>query len=449
MPFDFSLIKTPIPYASVNRVLDTAQIPSLAHASIRRIAGLIGQIEQDSGEQFVRMELGVPGIKTPQIGIDAEIEALKKGVSSIYPPLDGVPVLKKEISRFCERFLDINVNADYCYPTVGSGQGAMAAFLVANRIRQDGATLFIDPGFPNQKIQVTALGQTWDSFDVYEYRGEALRSILEEKLSTGAFTTLLYSNPNNPSWICFNEQELQIIAEVAANYDVIIIEDLAYIGMDYRNDYSVPGVAPFQPTIAKYAKDYILMISASKVFSYAGQRVASLVVSNHLAERCFKQLKPMLGFEQFHQAMVFGAFASLSSGVTHSTQYGFAALLKATNDGKLPFLLDTKIYETRAKIMKTLFTDNGFYIVYDKDIDQNIGDGFYFTFAYPGLDSGELMEALLYFGVSAISLMNTGSTRKEGLRACVSKVHESMLPTLESRLQAFNQAMTASKTNTH
>lgn len=56
----------------------------------------------------------------------------------------------------------------------------MAAFLVANRVRQDGATLFIDPGFPNQKIQVTALGQTWDSFDVYEHRGEALRSILEE-----------------------------------------------------------------------------------------------------------------------------------------------------------------------------------------------------------------------------------------------------------------------------
>ncbi|ALR18129.1 aminotransferase class I/II-fold pyridoxal phosphate-dependent enzyme [Vibrio natriegens] len=441
MPFDFSLIKTPIPYASVNRVLDSAQIPSLAHASIRRLAGLIGQIENDSGEKFIRMELGVPGIDTPQIGIDAEIAALKSGVTSIYPPLDGIPVLKKEISRFCKLFLDVDVNPAYCYPTVGSGQGAMAAFLVANRVRQDGATLFIDPGFPNQKIQVTALGQTWDSFDVYEHRGEALRSILEEKLSTGIFTTLLYSNPNNPSWICFNEQELKIIAEVAANYDVIVIEDLAYIGMDYRNDYSVPGEAPFQPSIAKYAKDYILMISGSKVFSYAGQRIASLVISDHLAERCFEQLKPVLGFEQFHQAMVFGAFASLSSGVTHSTQYGFSALLEATNNGNVPFLLDTKVYENRAKTMKKMFTDNGFYIVYDKDINQDIGDGFYFTFAYPGLSSSELMEALLYFGISAISLMNTGSMRNDGLRACVSKVHESDLVTLESRLKLFNRSM--------
>jgi aspartate/methionine/tyrosine aminotransferase len=441
MPFDFSLIKTPIPLDSVNRILDSAQIPSLAHASIRRLASLIGQIENDSGEQFIRMELGVPGINTPKIGIDAEIEALKSGVSSIYPPLDGVPALKKEISRFCKLFLDVEVHPSYCYPTVGSGQGAMAAFLVANRIRQDGATLFIDPGFPNQKIQVTALGQTWDSFDIYEHRGEALRDILEEKLSTGIFTTLLYSNPNNPSWICFNEQELQIIAEVAANYDVIVIEDLAYIGMDYRNDYSVPGVAPFQPSIGKYAKDYILMISGSKVFSYAGQRIASLVVSDHLSERCFEPLKPVLGFEQFNQAMVFGAFASLSSGVTHSTQYGFTALLKATNDGTIPFLLDTKVYENRAKIMKKMFTDNGFYIVYDKDIDQNIADGFYFTFAYPGLSSGELMEALLYFGISAISLMNTGSIRSDGLRACVSKVHESDLQTLENRLKLFNKTM--------
>lgn len=104
MPFDFSLIKTPIPYASVNRVLDSAQIPSLAHASIRRLAGLIGQIENDSGEKFIRMELGVPGIDTPQIGIDAEIAALKSGVTSIYPPLDGIPVLKKKSRAFANCF---------------------------------------------------------------------------------------------------------------------------------------------------------------------------------------------------------------------------------------------------------------------------------------------------------------------------------------------------------
>lgn len=441
MQLDFNELNTPIETKSVRQLIENSGIPSLAHASIRRIAGLVNQIEAVTKQQFIRMELGVPGIETPSIGIEAEIEALKKGVSSIYPPLDGVPVLKQEISRFCQQFLNISVPALYCYPTVGSGQGAMAAFMVANRIRPEGATLFLDPGFPNQKIQLTALGHSWQSVDVYDYRGEALRDMLEEQLSTGVFTSLIYSNPNNPSWICFNEEELKYIAEVAARYDVIIIEDLAYIGMDYRTNYAIPGVAPFQPTVARYAKDYILLISSSKVFSYAGQRIASLVVSESLSIRKIPALKPFFGFDQFHQAMVYGAFASLSSGVTHSTQYGFAALLKAANDGVFPFLQDTKIYENRAKLMKQIFIEHGFYIVYDKDLDQDIGDGFYFTFAYPGLRSGELIEALLYFGVSAISLINAGSKRAEGLRACVSKVKDSELAILSERLKFFHKTM--------
>jgi hypothetical protein len=57
----------------------------------------------------------------------------------------------------------------------------------------------------------------------------------------------------------------------------VVIEDLAYFGMDFRKDISKPGVPPYQPTIAKYTDNYILLISTSKVFSYAGQRIPSKV----------------------------------------------------------------------------------------------------------------------------------------------------------------------------
>ena len=70
--------------------------------------------------------------------------------------------------------------------------------------------------------------------------------------------------------------------------------------------------------------------------------------------------------------------------------------------------------------MKKLFTDNGFKIVYDKDEDEPIADGFYFTFSYPGYTGEELLNELIYYGISAISLAITGSERLEGIRACVS-----------------------------
>src|SRR5659263_551431 len=108
------------------------------------------------------------------------------------------------------------------------------------------------------------LGHDYYSFDIFEHRGEKLKSKLESYLKLGKISSILYSNPNNPTWMCLNEEELSIIGELSKKYDVIVIEDLAYFGMDFRKDYSVPGVAPFQPTIGKYTNDYIILISSSK-----------------------------------------------------------------------------------------------------------------------------------------------------------------------------------------
>jgi aspartate/methionine/tyrosine aminotransferase len=429
--------QTPIAFDQVTTILKDAGIPSLAQASIRELVALVNRIETATDQSFIRMEMGVPGLPAPSIGIDAEIAALKSGVASKYPMLEGIPSLKNEISRFCSLFMNVNVSPTGCFPTVGSAQGALASFLVGNRTKENGATLFIDPGFPNQKRQLDMIGQPWGSFDVYRHRGAALRPELEKHLSSGKYATLLYSNPNNPAWICFNEEELQIIADVAGRYNVIVIEDLAYFGMDYREDYTLPGQAPYQPSIAHYTDQYILLISSSKVFSYAGQRVASLVISDALFQQDFPTLKTNFGQTQFGKAFTFGAMGGLSAGVTHSTQYGLAAMLKAANDGELPFLDLTKVYEKRAAIMKALFVEHGFDIVYAEDNGKALSDGFYFTFSYPGMDGDTLLEALLYHGISAISLTNTGSERREGARACVSQVRDEQLADLATRLAAF------------
>jgi len=316
----------------------------------------------------------------------------------------------------------------------------MVAFMVANRSdRNKLGTLFIDPGFPVQKQQCRVLGHDYESFDVYDYRGDKLGPKLESYFSTGTVSTVLYSNPNNPSWICFTEDELKTIGTLAKKYDVIVIEDLAYFGMDFRKDYSHPGEAPYQPTVAHYCDYWLLLLSSSKAFSYAGERVGCMVVSEQLYNRTYPDLKRYYTSDRFGHSMVYGALYALSSGVSHSAQYGLAAMLKAANDGEFNFVESVMEYGRRAHVLKKIFTDNGFQIVYDKDIDNPIADGFYFTISYPGMTGSELIENLLYYGVSAISLKITGSTRTEGLRACVAQIHESLFPVLEERLKQFNQ----------
>ncbi len=430
----------PIPDNIIREQKEKISLGSLATASIREIVSLVNRIESKTGLNFVRMEMGVPGLTAPAIGIEAEIEALKNGVASAYPDIAGLPELKKEASRFIKLFLNADISPAGCIPTVGSMLGSMLCFMVANRNdRTKEGTLFIDPGFPVQKQQVKMLGHDYYSFDVYNFRGKKLKTKLESYLESGKVSSLLYSNPNNPSWICLNEEEISTIGELSRKYDVIVIEDLAYFGMDFRKDYSVPGIPPFQPSIAHYTDDYILLISSSKVFSYAGQRIGIMAISDHLFDRSYPDLLRYYSSDKFGHSAIFGALYALSAGVAHSVQYGLAALLKSVNDGVYNFRKDLLEYGEKARIMKKLFIDNGFMIVYDRDLDQLIGDGFYFTISYPGMTGEELLNELLRYGISAITLDTTGSDRLEGLRACVSQVPRSLFGDLEYRLKRFRE----------
>ncbi len=430
---------TPIPAEVVDKYAKQMNLDSVGKASIREIKRLVDLVEEETGERYVRMEMGIPGLKPSNIGIEAEKKALDSGVAAIYPDIDGIPTLKKEISRFVKQFMNVDVNPRGCIPTVGSMQGSFAAFMTATRMEKKKDTvLFIDPGFPVHKQQCRVQGTPFDSFDVYNYRGEKLREKLESHLEKGNIAALLYSNPNNPSWICFTETELKIIGELANKYDVVVMEDLAYFAMDFRQDLSKPGQPPYQPSVANYTDRYVLLISSSKAFSYAGQRIGMMVISDKLFEKECPDLRPYYGMEQFGRAMVFGTMYALSSGTAHTPQYALQAMLKAANDGEFDFVEVVKEYGEKAAIMKKLFTDNGFYIVYDKDEDKPIADGFYFTIAYPGFSGAELIEALVYYGISAISLAITGSERLEGLRACVSLVSRDQFPDLEKRLKQFH-----------
>jgi len=430
---------TPVDFYTVERVLTESKIGDMGTASIREIKRLVDQLEKATGKRYVRMEMGIPGLAPVQIGIEAEIEALRMGIPAIYPDIYGRNELKHEISRFVKLFLNIDVKPDSCIPTVGSMQGSFACFMTMNRMYADrGKTLFLNPGFPVHMQQIKNLGQESMAFDVYDYRGDKLRNKLEEYLETGKVSTILYSNPNNPSWICFTEKELRIIAEMADRYNVIVIEDLAYFGMDFRKDYSKPGEPPFQPSVSHYTDNFVLLISSSKVFSYAGQRIGMMVISDKVYNTEAPDLLRFYKFSRVGPAMVFGTLYSLSSGTAHTPQFALHAILKAVNDGQFNFREVVMEYGEKARIMKKMFTGNGFNIVYDKDEDKPIADGFYFTFAYPGFTGGELLRELMFYGISAITLNITGSERDEGIRACVSLVARDQFPDLEARLQQFH-----------
>ena len=425
---------------SVEKAVRELHIADLAHATIGEVLLVAQYLEKATGIPFIRMDQGSPGLPVNRYGVEAEKKALDRGVGSQYPAAAGVPELKKEASRFVKAFLDVYVSARSCVPTVGSVAGSFGSFIACTqRIPGKDKVLFIDPGFPIQKSQLRVMGVEWKEFDIYNHRGEALRQKLEEMLEDGDVAAIVYSNPNNPAWICLEEEELKIIGELSDKYDVVVMEDLAYFCMDYRMDLGHPFEPPYPPTVARYTDNYILMLSASKIFSYAGQRIALVCISDKL----FGKVYPAMA-RRYNDSGVFGEtlIASIlymiTSGCTASTQYAYAEMLRLSVDGVINFVEDTREYAVRAEKMKKIFTENGFHIVYDSDVNQKVGDGFFFTIGYGDMTGGELLQELLYYGVSSISLSVTGNGQN-GVRACTSRMSEDLYEVLEERMRAFHQ----------
>ncbi len=430
----------PVSHDLLEQEMNAMNIPNIASATIRQILSLAVRLEHHLGEPFVHLEMGNPGLPASPVGIEAERAALLTGIANQYPNIAGIPSLKENGSKFLKAFLDVDIPPRCIVPTVGSMQATFTLFLLlGQRLPGRDTILFLDPGFPAQHNQAKLIGLKQESLDFYDCRGAALEERLDAMLSKGNITAILYNNPNNPAWTNLTAEEYAIIARMAEKHDVIIIEDHAYLGMDFRTRYGVPYQAPFVPTVAKWTDRVIMLVSASKIFSYAGQRIAMVCMSPAVADRVYPFFEQFYEMPTFGDAYIYGVLYCASSGTTHSAQHAFAAMLEAAVEGKLDFVKETREYGRRAALAKKCFLDNGFHLVYAMDGDQPISDGFFFTMGYPGMTGDHLQKELLRYGVSTISLPSTGS-RQEGVRVCVSLLSDDdAFRRLSERLAAFHR----------
>ena len=431
----------PLSREVVGKVIDSMPF-DVRRPSIREMSRLVNTIEKQEGIRFIRMEFGIPGLPLSPIAIEAEHRALsERQVGNVYAPLEGIHELPQEASRFVRLFMNLDIPPGCITPTVGAMEGCFASLALAGRLKAGRRTvLFLEPSFPVNKLQTRFLGLQNDSIDFYDHRGDRLVAAIEARAKKGDLCAILWSSPNNPSWIVLKESELEGIGRICDEHHILAIEDLAYFGMDVRQDYLRPGTPPYQPSVMRYTKYGVCIISSSKMFSYAGQRIALAIASPELARLNEPGLRETLGTPSVAHAFLHGVLYPIAASVPQSSQWGLTALLKAVNEGNQELWEPSREYARRARIMKKLFLGNGFRLVYDNDLGEPLSDGFYFTIAYPGIAHGaDLIRELIHYGVSAITLETTGSCRHEGLRACVSMVGDAELPVLERRLKAFHR----------
>ncbi|MBP3440188.1 MAG: pyridoxal phosphate-dependent aminotransferase [Tidjanibacter sp.] len=434
-------MNTLIDRALIESAMQKLEVSSFEDLSIRQLVSLVKMFEQQTGQEFIHFEIGVPGLPASQVGIDAQKEALDRGVASVYPSLEGEPALKEAASKFVRAIIGADIAPAHCIPTVGSMQGTFVTLMAVSALdKKKDTILYIDPGFPVQKTQADVLGIRRESFDVYNYRAERLAPKLEEYLSTGRIAAILYSNPNNPSWMCLTDSELRTIGELATKYGAIVIEDLAYITMDFRKDVDPATGLPTQVSVTKYTDNYILLLSGSKIFSYAGERIAVTCISDKVFDLKSEALKERFGMPSFGNVFVHKLIYTLSSGVSHSAQMALARMMDQAAEGIYNYRDEVREYALRTERIREILTRHGFHLVYDKDVDEPVGNGFFFTIGYKDMKGGELLGRLLQCGVSGIVLTSTGSDY-EGIRACSSAIKPHHYDLLDQRLAMFEEML--------
>ncbi len=206
VPFDRTLIQA---------VLDETGFDP-ANLSIRETNRLVTLIEGQLGVRFVRMEFGIPNLPYDPVAIETAAQAESRGqVSRQYPPFDGIPELKLEASRFIRNFLNLAIPPECCIPTVGAMQGGFISQAIAgNRKAGHDTILFLAPAFPVSRLQTNLLGLRYDSVELADHRGDDLIRAVEHKMKTGKIGGLLYSSPNNPSWVVLKDEELRGLGQL-------------------------------------------------------------------------------------------------------------------------------------------------------------------------------------------------------------------------------------------
>lgn len=85
----------PLDIDRMESVVRRLSIMDLSSATIRQICALAASLENEAQERMVHLEIGNPGLDAENIGVEAEIGALRRGVANKYPNISGIPELKK------------------------------------------------------------------------------------------------------------------------------------------------------------------------------------------------------------------------------------------------------------------------------------------------------------------------------------------------------------------
>ena len=221
--------------------------------------GMFAKAVGMSGD-LIHLELGMPAEDTPQHIKDATIAALQAGHVH-YSDLQGIPELRAAIADKLRTKNAMDVTADEIIVTNGLTQASFAAFMA---FLQDGdECLLLAPYYPQHIGKAELAGARVTIAPLDAANGFAINRTLIEPHITPATRVIALINPCNPTGRVYSRGELQIIADLAQEHDLLVLsdevyEEITYDGAQHISVASLPGMKERTITMCAFTKAYAM-----------------------------------------------------------------------------------------------------------------------------------------------------------------------------------------------
>ena len=192
--------------------------------------------------------------------------AIAEGLGNQYPPGNGMPDLRAAIAEHQQRFYGITLDpATEVTVTTGASE-ALAAAIIA-LVDAGDEVLMVEPFFDIYAAQVAMAGGVRVPVPL---AGPDLRPDLDRLRAavTDRTRVLLLNTPHNPVGIVLTREELQGIAELAIERDLLVISDEAYEHLWFDGHPHIPI-----STLPGMAERTVTIGSGGKSFSFTGWKI--------------------------------------------------------------------------------------------------------------------------------------------------------------------------------
>ncbi|NQT07648.1 aminotransferase class I/II-fold pyridoxal phosphate-dependent enzyme [Candidatus Bathyarchaeota archaeon] len=224
----------------------------------------------------IRLSGGDPDFEAPPHVKEAAIAAIREGGPWTHYSFSGVPEFKEAVVEYYSKY-GVKYDPSNVYPTAGSSPALMA--VIANLLGPGDECVVFDPTFGTHFRTPPLFGATVSHvpLDVEGFHMDP--DTLRKKVSDRSKLMIL-CNPNNPAGTVYTRKELQAIADVAAEHDIVVLADEIYNEFVYDDRKHIAF-----PSLSDMKERTVVVMSFSKNFAMTGWRLGYYIAPDALAEK--------------------------------------------------------------------------------------------------------------------------------------------------------------------